>query len=351
MPHANAPTEIPLERYRAVMGSLATERDFFDDQFWLRFAAQAAVLCPGEPDSVANRIRTVASTLKHHAKWYQDLAAPVRFIVAALLVQHHISVDEFLAEHPRISGLLHQAGLRHGGFCETMAIIIMRLSIHDRPINLQDAKRIKAIYDQMKSYHWWLTGPDDLPSCAALAQCSGSPDVVVSCAENAYRQLHGAGLGSGNHLQTATNILPLAGISIDGAVSRFLSLRLNLEDATGTPIQPQDYDAISVLTLLDHQPKHIVENLIAVRKELDLFQPELQGTANLFIATDLCFLDLVRFDRDLAPLTGERHSEALKRAIHAFHIASAVMVSHAQPQALTDPLYPALGWPYIASPV
>ena len=40
MPHEISPREIPLERYRALMGSLAAERELFEDRFWMRFAYQ-----------------------------------------------------------------------------------------------------------------------------------------------------------------------------------------------------------------------------------------------------------------------------------------------------------------------
>lgn len=350
MPHEISPREIPLERYRALMGSLAAERELFEDRFWMRFAAQAAVSSPGDPEAVAAQIRTVALGLQRHSRWYQTLATGSRFVVAAMLVQHAIPVEEFVVEHARVGGLLHQVGLRHSGFHATMAILITRLSILSRPINLFDMKRIELIYQQMKALHWWLTGPDDLPACAALAQCPGTPEVIVACAENAYQQLHGAGLGRGEHLQTAANLLPLAGISIDRAVSRYLALQLKLEEAIGAPLQKSDYDAVAVLTFLDHPPERVVNNLVAVRKELDLFQEDLLGSGNLLIATDLCFMDLVRFDQDLLPLTEARQHEALDHAIHAFHLASAVMVSQAEPPPpLVAPPYPSMGWPYAPS--
>ncbi len=340
-------TMIPLERYRDIIGALEADRESWSDSFWMRIAAQAAILCPDAPDKLAHRIRHIAAALRDRTKWYSSMASPVRFAVAAMLIQHHIPVADFLGECARASEVFHEVGLRHHGFYETMDVLIIRLSSKQSAPSRIEADRIKAIYDHMKKFHWWLTGPSDLPACAALASCPGDAEVVVARAEDAFQQLHGSGLVKGAHLQTAAHILPVFGLKIDDAVSRYRGFKSALESRIGL-LDEDCYDVLSLLTLLDHPAELAIDRLCAVQKELDLFQPDQCGSANLLIATDLTVLDLIRMRQDLEPKKDPLDVEAMIASIHAFHIASAVLVSQITPD-LIQPMgaFDSSGWPYI----
>ena len=313
-------TQIPLDRYRGILGALHTERAWHSDGFWLRIAAHAAVLCPDPPEQLAHRIREIAAALREHTDWYRRLASPVRFVVAALLIQHHIPLYEFLGECARASELFHEAGLGHGGFSETMAVLILRLAQGQRAVSLLEVERIKAIYDHMKGYHWWLTGPHDLPACAALALCPGSAEVVAALSEAAFQDLYGGDLAKGRHLQTAANLLPVTGLPRSVAIGRYRALTTALE-AQGGVLAEESYDALVVLTLLEQPAEAVIPRLRAIEAELDLLQPALTGSANfLAIAADLTFLDLVRFGRDHEALTEGHAAGAMLRSLHAFHL-------------------------------
>lgn len=321
---------LPLERYRYLIGALASENDAWDESFWLRFAAQAAVLCPEPPLVLAKRIRAVADELLKQTLWYQTLAGPARFVVAAMLIQHHISVTDFITEHTHASALMNDAGLRHDRFYEIMAVLILMMAPNHRLTSLLEIERVKAIYDQMKGFHWWLTGPDDLPACTALAQCPGTAEVLVARVEDAYQELLGAGLPTGEHLQTMANLLPLAGLNMDETVKRFCGLTTILKRHM-SPLTADHHLPLALLTLLDHDPELVIERLLVAIKELDLFQAEAQGAVNFHIAADLTFLDLVRFDHQQPPLTQRRAPADLQRSLHAYHLGSAVLVSQVDP--------------------
>ena len=321
---------IPLERYRTLIGTMVSQNDGWNESFWLRFAAQAVVMCPDSPPLLARRIREIADALLEHSTWYQTLASPARFVVSAMLIQQNIPVARFSAEHARIAEMMSGVGLRHGRFYETVAVLILLMSPDHQPSSMLEMERLKAIYDQMKRFHWWLTGPDDLPACAALAQCPGSAEVLVARVEEAYQQLHATGVPTGEHLQTAANLLPLAGIDINQAVARYRGLAAALTERTGA-LGEAHYDPLALLTLLDHEPGLVIQRLTAVSNELDLFQPEEQGAANILIASDLTFLDLVRCDRNRTPLTQTPAAAGMLRTLHAYHLASAVLLSQVEP--------------------
>jgi len=326
MPAYQRQVMLPLERYRQLIAALSGKNDGWDDTFWLRFAAQAAVMCPDPESTLAHRIREIAYALLRRSRWYQTLASPARFVVAAMLIQHNIPVAGFIAEHTRITSMMSEVGLRHGRFCETIAVLILLISPDHRPSSMLELERVKAIYDQMKRFHWWLTGPDDLPACAALAQCPGSAELLMARVEDAYQRLHGDGMPTGKRLQTAAHLLPLAGPDLDQTVARYRALAAALAEQVGT-LSEDHYDPLALLCLLGHRPELVVNRLVAVISELDLFQPECRGAANILIASDLTVLDLVRCGHDLEPLARPQAVAHMLRTLHAYHIASAVLIS------------------------
>ena len=154
-----------LERFLALQTCLADGDDWQSDPSWLRFAAQTAVLCAGEPEETAHRIRTGAEVLRSSAGSTGDLATAWRYVVAALLLQNGIEPTNFARELPFDHELLRAAGVRNGGRFETMAIAIMRhLALGER-LGTSRVLKLQALYDGLKQHHWWLTGPDDLPAC------------------------------------------------------------------------------------------------------------------------------------------------------------------------------------------
>jgi hypothetical protein len=339
-------TQIPLDRYREILASLRTESESWSDSFWLRIAAHTAVMCPDPADQLAHRIRELATVLRDRTDWYRSLASPVRFEVAAMLIQHHIQINDFLGECTRASELFHEVGLRHGGFAETMAVLILHMAQGHRSLTLLEVDRIKAIYDRMKGFHWWLTGPHDLPACAALALCPGTAEVVAALAEAAFQDLYDGNLAKGRHLQTAANLLPVTGLHRGEAMDRYRALKTALETRDGM-LAEECYDALVVLTLLEQPAEMVCARVCAIEAELDLLQPGLSGSANFLIAADLTCLDLVRYDRNKVPHTAPAAASAMLRSIHAFHIISAVLVSQVEPELISaSASIGAQGWPY-----
>ena len=341
---------VPLDRYRAIIASLGVERESWIDTFWLRFAAQVAMLCPDAPEALAQRIRTTAEALSKTAAWYQSLASPARFVVAAMLIQHQIPINEYIDEHARVVEQLSAVGLRrHSGLNQIMTAIILHLTRHKGAANeasqVQKIERIKAIYEQMKRFHWWLTGPDDLPACAALAHCEGTSDAVART-ESAYQALHKGGLVRGEHLQTAANLLPLIDLSVDTAVWRYFGLKKTLEARVGV-LDEIHYDALVVLTMLEHPAERTTDLLFSIYDELNLFQPDQHDAANFLIAADLTFLDLVRFQPEPSSIGAPRADAEVKASLATFHLVAAVLVSLVGPELIWPPNgVNDIGWPY-----
>ena len=338
---------IPLERFRAILGQLDIDHQSFSDAFWMRFAAQAAVYHPEEPPIVADRLRHIAENLHHHVSWFATAGSPMRYVIAALLLKTNTSLHEFAAEYHRIGDVLDEVGLRHGGRYEPLTVLILHTTPGHNSFSLLQAERLKAIYRRMKSFHWWLTGIDDLPACAALSQLPETAEVIASTAESIYQRLAATGCLKGNHLQTAANLLMLTGLTAVEASERWLGL-MRAMSAAHAELRPVHYDALSVLSLLVQPPELVIDRMLAIRREIDLASPDLAGDSSLMLAADLTALDLVRCDVNGSYLSAADSVAIMLQRMHTLNLATMVQVSQVELDLGAGVgLSPPLAWPYL----
>jgi hypothetical protein len=294
------------------------------------------------PALLAKRIRLIADHLLTHAEWYKPLASPLRFVIAALLLKQHARLHDFLGEYHRIGEMLDKVGLRHGGRYEPLTVLILMSAPEHDAFSLLEAERLKVLHIQLKKFHWWLTGKDDLPAIAALAQIPGNAEVIAANTEAIYQRLNAAGLIKGDHLQTAAHLLPLTGLRPDDAANRWLALMRAMEAAHIT-LLPTHYDALAILSQLEQPATMVVERLLAVRRELDLTTPDMAGTSSLSLAADLTALDLIRYRADgSTPVLAEE----LPQRLHALSLATMVQVSQVEIDFGVGAL-PPVAWPYL----
>ena len=335
---------IPMDRFREMLGELDLDHQSFTDAFWLRFAAQVAVFQSEAPALLAKRIRLVADHLLTHVEWYKPLASPLRFVVAAMLLKQHTRLYDFLGEYHRVGEMLDKVGLRHGGRYEPLTVVILMSAPGHDAFSMLEAERLKNLHAQLKKFHWWLTGKDDLPAIAALAQIPGSADVIAASTEAIYQRLTNAGCMKGDHLQTAAHLLPLTGLRPDDAANRWLALMRAMEAAHVT-LLPAHYDALAILSQLDQPATTVVERMFAVRRELDLATPDLVGASSLSLAADLTALDFIRYRADGTSLVS---ASELPQRMHALSLATTVQISQVEIDfgAGAEAL-PPVAWPYM----
>ena len=288
----------PVHRFIELHVALTKERGWLGNAASLRYAALSAITCPGDGDAVARAIRTVAADLKERAGWFGEMNSPLRFILAAILVQHKDTVVDFLNEVDRVRELFRAEGLRRGGVYEVMAILVLRLQHAGKPITVRSIKRLKALYEEMKRHHWWLTGPDDYPACAILAMQRGEPRQIGDDIEALYRALEERGAKQGDPLQTAANVLYLARRKRWTAAERFHAMRRSFE-AAGVPIHKADYEELAVLSFLDHPSSRIIKRALEIRDQLGTLDPAPEAQVTLSLACSLTFMELIQLDRNM----------------------------------------------------
>jgi len=312
-----------LGRVVALFRALSANGDWRDRPAWLRFAAHAAVLSPLDPDDTAARIRAAALRLRRDAGWFSDLSSPLRFVIAAMVVQDGVDPAQFGEELARDHERLRIAGLRHGGRYETLAIAILR-HLARGPIPSEQIMGLKAMYDELARHHWWLTGPDDLPSCACLAGLGRDPAATALAIDRHYQGLRAAGFIRGNHLLTCAQLLALGEREPEAAVARVTALVREFA-RQDDPLWHEDYDAVALLSLLDQEPTLIVSRFEELLAGVARLEPRLYGQADFNLAADLTVLDLVRRDADGAPLHSGRDLERMLARLHLLSAATLLL--------------------------
>ena len=326
----NAPylPEDPLERFTAIYAALNAERSWRESASPLRFAALTAVTCPGEAHEVAEAIRDMAAAVKERAGWFGQLNSPLRFILSAMLVQRGDDAGAFLAEVERVREMFREAGLRRGGIYETMAIWVLRTDADLGPVTVETVERMRALYEVMKGYHWWLTGPDDFPACAILVGQEGTPEAIGAAIEQIYRALHDLGSSRGNPLQSAANLLYLSRLEPREAARRFHALADGFR-AADVAIWQSDYDEVAILAFLDHPTGRIVERVLDRRRHMAALRPKPDRSLTFNLAASIAFIELVRCDRELKQISDAKALLDMQAILNAQQAAACAAATSA----------------------
>ena len=312
----------PLSRFQELYLALNAERRWWREASPLRFAAMSALTCPGTPQAVAAAIRRTSMNIAAESGWFGRLDSRLRFIVATMLLARGDTARGFLKEVKRVRVMFREAGLRRAGVYETMAILILRIHAQGAPITEKAIHRFKAIYEEMKRHHWWLTGPDDFPACAILTGQQESPDRIGEQIEEIYEALRSQGFSRGNPLQTAANILYLSRLGGRQAARRYHDLAEGFRTKS-VAIWQSDYDELAILTFLDHPPRRIVDRVLANREAMKTIRPKPDRSLTFNLAASIAFMELVRVDRNFKVITDVKALLDMQAIINAQQAAAA----------------------------
>jgi hypothetical protein len=301
-----------LRRFHSVLDALCPEPSPAAETPWLRLAALAAVSDPGGVDEVAESVRATAR------RFVRTGVVPdaSRFLAGAVLVRDGIPADAYASDAAAIQARLAADGVPADGVPAEMAVLALRLRAQTSAIALMEASRVQALHQRMRSRHWWVGVPEDLPASALLAGCHGSCEDIEAQVEAAYLALVEHGYAAGIHLHAAAALLPLTGLPGDRATSRFLGVAQAFRQFG--PQRPAFAPALALLCLLDHEPEAIAEQFRAIDAHLASTLDGEAGHADDLVAAGLTFLDLAPFQRDG---TVARARDARRRLTRDFHAA------------------------------
>jgi len=312
----------PLKQFESIYLELFSHKKWFEDVNAIRFAGIAAISCSGEPAEVAQSIRQTSEDLKK-LQGMGGFTSQLRLIVSAMLVLHGKNPSQFMKESKEIKTMFRNEKIRRGGVYEKMAHLILQLQSPQGYVSSVSVKRFKEIYEEMKRYHWWLTGPDDFPACAILVFQEGSTREIGDKIEAIYTALNAQGFSKGDPLQTAANILFISGESPEILAGRYHSLYRLFKD-NHVRIFQSDYSELASLSFLSHDPRIVVQHVLDVRAELMQFKPKPSRETSFDLAVGITFLELVQKDRNMKIISDAKALMDMQAIITAQQAAACV---------------------------
>jgi hypothetical protein len=318
----------PLARFAEIHAALASERKWYTDHVPLRLAAVCLITTPGDPELLAAATHEQDAALRAQLGWLNTIDPAVRMLIAAQMVKHGDEPEAFLAEVERARTMFRALGLRRGGVYEVLAVLVLRRVLGRTPIDMSHISRFQGIYEAMKQHHWWLTGPEDFPACAMLLARPEDPATIGAGTDAVYRALHErAHLWRGDSLQTAANVLYLAGAGPEELADRFALLLAGFRDGAGQHIGAGQYDELAILCFLAWPIERVLETVLGYRDQLRATQSWIGKAGALNIASSLAFVRIAGADGALGPLADAKlllDMQAITAARHAATAATAV---------------------------
>lgn len=299
----NAPEALdPLARFVELHAALEAERSWADDKVPLRLAAVCLITTPGEAVALASTTRRHEAALGQRLGWFSTVSRSVRILIAAQIVKHGDDPDLYYGEVERVRAMFRAAGLRSGHVYEFLAVLVLRRVLGGQAITAAHVERFRAIYEEMKRHHWWLTGPDDFPACAMLVGRDEDPATIGAGTHAIYEALHErADLWRGDPLQTAANVLYLSNMSPVEIAERFALLVAGFREG-GARIGQQQYDELAILCFLPWPVERVVEVVLGFRARMRDAVRWLFKADALNLAASLAFVRLAGADGNLGPL-------------------------------------------------
>jgi hypothetical protein len=306
----------PLARFREIYQALNARRGWLESATPLQFSALSLITTPGEPDDIAAGLYALAEDLQKRTGWFGDLRSPTRFLIAANLLRAGESAEMFCAAVADASEIFREQDLRRGSAYEAIAILMLRQQDPHGRVHARQVTRFRAIYRMMKSYHWWLTGPDDYPACALLGAREERPHEIGRRVEAFYLKLKEMGLSAGDDLQTVSHILYFNPTADDEVLVRFQSLHDGFR-AAGISMQRSDYDEIAILTFLDHDAAAVVGRVMEHREVMAALKPNPGRSLTFSLACGTAFLELAKLTPALESVAEARLLKQLEDIVQA----------------------------------
>jgi Protein of unknown function (DUF4003) len=324
--------ENPLARFEELYDALAGERSWWRDPSPLRFASMSALTCSGSPEKVAASIRGITDNLRTEGGLLGRLSRSLQFIVAAMLLGQGDTARDFCAEVKRVRALFREEGIRRAAIYETMAVLILRMQAKQRPVERKAVRRLKDIYEEMKRHHWWLTGPEDIPSCAILCGQDSPVERIVQKSEDVYQSLAKKKHSKGDPLQTAANILCMVDATPAKIAKRYIDLGNGFRES-GVSIWQSDYDELAILTFLNHPTKRVIDCVLDHRETMKTLKPKPDRSLTFNLAASTTFMELARMDKTLKTVADVKALMDMQAIIHAQQAAAAAAAGAAAASA------------------
>lgn len=188
--------------------------------------------------------------IKKTEGWASPLKSHMHHIVAAFL-----TVREDDAETGLKKLNMNQQGLNDAGFSKSPYTYLAALLMGEP----EEAMRAKALYDQMKEHHKFLTSNEDVPYAVLLGRQAGDPVERAATMNAYYKDLREQGFYMGNDLQWLSQIMTFSNPVYDPkVVGRVLAVHEFFKEQ-GIKIRTPQYPILGLLAVAEADGKVLQE--------------------------------------------------------------------------------------------
>ncbi|WP_050179937.1 DUF4003 family protein [Domibacillus robiginosus] len=163
----------------------------------------------------------------------------IHFPMTGLLLLQKGNGEEGVDELHLKYDLLRSAGFRSSQYTYIAAFLIEPST---------QPERVKAIYDELKKYHMFLTSNEDYPAAAVMASRPESVIELADASENYYHFFNKNGFWKGNDLQFLANMLVMNGLFEERTAHAVLEVKQELEQ-NGIKVRSMHYPALGIMAL------------------------------------------------------------------------------------------------------
>lgn len=153
---------------------------------------------------------------------------------------------------------LLNAGFKSSGYKRIAALFL---------IDEAHAKKAKIFHDEMKKYHFFLTGKDDIPYAVLLTKKQNNPVKLAGTMRKYYDALHGNGFKKGDALQAMTQLLPLYDGEFQPVLVDYVVAMKQSFINRGVKVKKRFYPYLALLALAGAETE-VVDEIVEMEQRL-----------------------------------------------------------------------------------
>ena len=319
-----------LDRYSSVLRAFEANLPWYGTKDLLQYVAVGVLTVEGTGEEIAKGVHDLEESFSNALPWYRksNIAGLVRLGLSASLYSAGIGASEFLEAHQAAQDFAGSHKRSMKGVFGMLATFILCLQREDAVIERAQVDRLFEIYREMKKYHWWLTGSDDLPACAALVPLPGTAEEVGASTEAMFTGLKSkAGFKTSEALQQAANFLCLTRLPPEEACDRAHQIAEALRER-GCSVGKSEYEEVSILCGIPISVDKIADHVFDFYEHLPNQSWWTSKTKRFDTASSIAIVSMLKTE-ELAGLADLKALLALQGIIAAQQAAAAAAAAAA----------------------
>lgn len=237
-----------LERYMKI------EKDFiWESNLAKHFVA--LIMTQADKSYSKDSLKEAIDVINQHSGVFSNFRGMYRLMLAGLMVAESDSVEGTFSKILSCENTLKDAGFKSSTHLPLASYALYKVSGEESPRLI--ATKAKAIYQEMKAAHPWITSGDDYSMSIMLAVSN----CELSRIESAYQLLNSRGFYKGNELQRLSHILALSNRSVEDLVDVCVKMKDMLKE-NKMNLSASFYATLGIIALIYFEDENIMSDWI-----------------------------------------------------------------------------------------